>query len=334
MSPAADLRERLRVRASVLAAIREFFAARDVIEVDTPALSAAAVTDPALASLSTPVRSLGGRRYLQTSPEFAMKRLLAAGSGDIFQIARVYRDAELGRWHQPEFLLLEWYRTGFDERALIDEVFALLGIVLEPRFSPLARLDLSYREAFESAFDVDPLELDADGCRALARALAERNVDAPASLGPDALLDLAVGTALTADWPRDTAVFLYDYPASQAALAAVKPTAPPVAARFEVFVNGLELGNGFRELTDAALQRRRFEADLEARREVGLPAPPIDAELLAALEAGLPECAGVAVGLDRLIGLLMGADSLAEAVSFPHVGSDPFQVSPGKPGET
>jgi lysyl-tRNA synthetase class 2 len=281
-------------------------------------LSAAAVTDPALASLCTAVRSLGGRRYLQTSPEFAMKRLLAAGSGDIYQIARVYRDTELGRWHQPEFLLLEWYRIGFDERALMDEVFALLALVLAPRFPKLARLDLDYREAFEAAFGVDPLRLDTDARRALTEALTERDIDTPANLGPDALLDLAIGTTLAAGWPKDTAMFLYDYPATQAALAVVRPGDPPVAARFEVFVNGIELGNGFRELVDAVEQRRRFEADLVTRRGAGLPEPPIDTELLAALEAGLPECAGVAVGLDRLLALLSGADSLADTLDFPH----------------
>lgn len=298
--------------------IREFFAMRDVVEVDTPALSAAAATDPALTSLSAEVRSLGSRQYLQTSPESAMKRLLAAGSGDIFQIARVYRDAELGRWHQPEFLLLEWYRTGFDEFDLMDEVHALLELLLRARWPGLERLDLSYRDAFDSAFGVDPLTLDAGARSALTQALTDRGIDAPDRLAPDALLDLAIGTAIAADWPDATAVFLYDYPASQAALAAVKPGNPPVAARFEVFVNGLELGNGFRELTDPAEQRRRFAADLTARRQAGAAEVPIDTALLAALEAGLPDCAGVALGLDRLIALASGADSLAETLTFPH----------------
>jgi elongation factor P--(R)-beta-lysine ligase len=312
------VREQLIARAAAIAAIREFFAARNVVEVDTPALSEAAATDPALVSLSTEVRSLGGRRYLQTSPESAMKRLLAAGSGDIFQIARAYRDGELGRWHQPEFLLLEWYRTGFDELDLMDEVFALLELLLEPRWPDLKRLNLSYRDAFGSAFGVDPLRLDGAAERALTRALTDRGVDVPEMLRPDALLDLAIGTALAADWPTGTAVFLYDYPAAQAALAAIKPGDPPVAARFEVFVDGRELGNGFRELTDPAEQRRRFEAELAVRREAGEASPPIDEALLAALERGMPECAGVAIGLERVLALRLGADSLAPAVNFPH----------------
>lgn len=309
----------------MLKAIRAFFAEREVVEVETPALSEAAATDPALTSLDLNVASLGGRHYLHTSPEAAMKRLLAAGSGDIFQIARVYRDAELGRWHQPEFVLLEWYRTGFDEFDLMDEVFELLRIVLESRFGTLARLNLSFRQAFDTAFNIDPLALDTAGLERLTQALADRDIDVPSEIHPDALLDLALSSVLMPGWPQQTAVFLTDYPVSQAALAAIKPQDPPVAARFEVFINGLELGNGFRELTDPVEQRRRFEADLFTRRETGMPVVPIDTAFLAALEHGLPDCAGVAIGIDRLIALRMGAESLAEAVNLPHkMGSDPF----------
>lgn len=317
MTDTRTLRQRLARRAATLSAVRQFFAARGVVEVDTPALSAAAATDPTLSSITVDVRSLGRRHYLQTSPEFAMKRLLAAGSGDIFQIARVYRDAELGRWHQPEFALLEWYRTGFDEFDLMDEVFALLKTLLEPRYPHLARLDLSYRDAFQASFGIDPLTLDDASSRALKAALADRNIDAPTDLDGDSLLDLALSTALASSWPQDTAVFLYDYPPSQASLAAIKPDNPPVAARFEVFINAIELANGFRELTDPIEQRRRFEADLRTRRHTGLPVVPIDEALLTAL-ADLPDCAGVALGLDRLIALLLGAQSLAEALEFPH----------------
>ena len=300
------LRERLKTRARALACMREFFAARDVVEVETPALSRAAATDPALSSLKVDVAALGGTHYLHTSPEHAMKRLLAAGSGDIFQLCRVFRDGERGRWHSPEFLMLEWYRTGFDELELMDEVHELLVAVLAPGIPALERYDIGYGDVFAAAFGVDAHRLDAAGAAALARALGERGIDVPDALAPDGLLDLALASVVAPGWPADTAVFLYDYPASQAALAALRPGSPPVARRFEVFVNGLELGNGFFELTDPVRQRRRFEADLACRRERGLPEPPLDEALIAALEQGLPPCSGVALGVDRLLALLTG----------------------------
>jgi lysyl-tRNA synthetase class 2 len=318
MSGDTSTRDALKARARILERVRAFFAERDVVEVETPALSKAATTDPALISLHADVAALGGRRYFHTSPEHAMKRLLVAGSGDIYQIARVYRDGELGRWHQPEFTLLEWYRVDCDEFELMNEVFALLQRVLNDRFPTLARQDLRYREAFLAAFDIDPLAFDRDERQKLEAALAARGIDLPKRCSANGVLDLALGTALVGDWPDDTAVFLYDYPANQAALAAIKPEDPPVAARFEIFLNGLELGNGFRELTDAEEQRRRFEADLAARRKAGLNEPPIDTAFLSALKRGLPECAGVAIGLDRVVALAAGADSLAEALNFPH----------------
>jgi lysyl-tRNA synthetase class 2 len=318
MSGDPSIRDALKARARILERTRAFFAERDVVEVETPALSKAATTDPALISLRTDVAALGGRRYFHTSPEHAMKRLLAAGSGDIYQIARVYRDGELGRWHQPEFTLLEWYRVGCDEFELMNEVFALLQCVLNERFPALARQDLRYREAFLAAFDIDPLAFDRAARQQLETALATRGIDTPEQCSANAVLDLALGAALISDWPDDTAVFLYDYPADQAALAAIKPGNPPVAARFEIFLNGLELGNGFRELTDAEEQRRRFDQDLAARRKAGLDQPPIDTAFLSALKRGLPECAGVAIGLDRVVALAAGADSLADTLTFPH----------------
>jgi lysyl-tRNA synthetase class 2 len=314
----SPLRARLRVRAEVYACVRRFFAARDVLEVQTPTLSAAATTDPALASLSVEVASLGRRQYLRTSPEFALKRLLAAGSGDVFELGRVYRDAELGRWHQPEFELLEWYRLGFSEFDLMDEIFALLEATLAPAIPALARQNLSYADAFDTVFAVDPHTLDGGAEKRLRSGLAARGIDVPAGVTGDALLDLALATAIVRDWPQDTAVFLYDYPAAQAALARIKPGTPPVAARFEVFLNGLELANGFHELTDAAEQRARFARDCARRESLGLPVPPLDEDLLSALRAGLPACAGVALGMDRLIAALAGADTLASVMTLPH----------------
>jgi lysyl-tRNA synthetase class 2 len=315
---ARPLRARLLLRAEVYARVRGFFAARGVVEVQTPTLSAAAVTDPALASLAVDVTALAGPRYLRTSPEFAHKRLLAAGSGDIYELGRVYRDQELGRWHQPEFELLEWYRAGFSDFDLMDEVFELLRAVLAPEVPALGRRNLRYGEVFAAAFDIDCHRLDDRGEAKLRRGLAARGIEAPAGVAGDALLDLALATVIVRDWPPGAPIFLHDYPVSQAALARIRPGAPPVAARFEVFLNGIELGNGFLELRDPVEQRARFERDLARRRSLGLPEPPLDEALLAALEHGLPDCAGVAIGVDRLIALLAGADALAPVLNFPH----------------
>jgi len=310
--------EMLRLRAETYARIRGFFAERNVLEIDTPALSAAGVSDPALESVSAHVAALGGDRYLHTSPELAMKRLVAAGSGDVYQLCRVYRDGELGRWHEPEFMLLEWYRLGWDEQALMGEAAALLTRLLAARWPRLGILRLTYAQAFARNLRIDPHRRDASTRSRLDAALGERGIDAPAGLDHDALLDLALASVIAPSFAPDALTFLYDYPASQAALAEIKPTTPPVAARFEVFVGALELGNGFRELTDAAEQRRRFAADLARRRARGRPTPPVDEEFLAALEAGLPPCAGVAIGVDRVIAVAAGAERLADVVPLAH----------------
>jgi lysyl-tRNA synthetase class 2 len=305
----------LETRARVKASVRAFFAARDVLEVDTPALSPAATPDPAVDSIGASARLLGvGAWYLHTSPEYAMKRLLIAHDRDIYQISRVFRDGELGRWHQPEFLLLEWYRRGFTEVDLMDEVAALLVAVMRDCGRELESARMTYKEAFVHALDVDPL----GDIAALPRALAERGVDVPAGLARDGLLDLALSAVVVQTFAPGVVTFVHDYPASQAALAEIKDQTPRVAARFEAFVGGLELANGFKELTDAAEQRRRFHAELDARRRAGRPAPPLDEAFLAALEKGLPPCAGVALGLDRLIALAAGVNELASALSFAH----------------
>jgi elongation factor P--(R)-beta-lysine ligase len=315
----------LRLRADVLARIRAFFAARGVLEVETPALSPSGVSDLALESVTAEVQSLGARRlYLHTSPEYAMKRLLASGSGDIYQLARVFRDDELGRWHQPEFTLLEWYRVGWDELELMTEVEQLLRATLmlattapaveELRaFAPRGAVRVTYGEACVRELGLAPTS----PTPSLVAAIRGRGVDVPAGLGHDAVLDLAFSTVLAPGFAPDALTFVHDYPASQAALARLKPGPAPVAARFEVFARGIELANGFAELTDAAEQRGRFEAELDARRRAGRAAPPLDEELLAALER-LPPCAGVAIGVDRLVALAAGADSVAAAMSFAH----------------
>jgi elongation factor P--(R)-beta-lysine ligase len=305
--PAAGLGA-LRRRAEVLARIRTFFASRNVLEVETPVLAAAGGTDVHLAPLHTYLAD-GRRLYLQTSPEFAMKRLLAAGSGPIYQLGRAFRDGEVGRRHNPEFTMLEWYRPGWDHHALMDEVDALLAEVLGT--APGERL--SYREALRHHAGFDPFAT-ADGElreRAAGLGLAADDVDR------DGCLSLILGAVVEPRLGRGRPTFVIDFPASQAALARIRQGDPPLAERFEAYVEGVEIANGYHELTDPGEQRRRFEADLAERRRRGLPDVPLDERLLAALEHGLPDCAGVALGVDRLVMLACGASSLAEVMAFP-----------------
>jgi elongation factor P--(R)-beta-lysine ligase len=299
----------LRFRARILGEIRAFFAARGVLEVETPALSRSAATDLHLDSVAAELASLG-RRWLHTSPEFAMKRLLADGIGDCYQICRVFRDGELGRWHQPEFTILEWYRVGWDEQALMDEVEALLHAVLGTRTS----VRISYRDAFVAALGVDPWV----GPAPLAAALKACSIDVPADTGDDALLDLAFGAVVAPGLDPERVTFVHDFPPAQAALAQIRPGRPPIAARFEAFARGLELANGWAELTDPAEQARRFERERQERVRQGRYVPECDEDFLAALERGLPESAGVAIGLDRLVAAAARAHSLAEVLGFVH----------------
>jgi lysyl-tRNA synthetase class 2 len=323
----------LRRRAALLARVRAFFAARGVLEVETPFLSSAGVSDLALDSIGARVRSLRAPQYLHTSPEYAMKRLLASASGDIYQICRVFRDDELGRWHQPEFTMLEWYRVGWDEIRLMSEVEDLFRDVLAhgapdaatageipsaARDAPSPESTRSVRMRYDDALErALGLRSQAATERLVAR-LVERGVDVPRELPHDAVLDLAFATVVARSFEPGVLTFVHDYPASQAALARLKPGAPHVAARFEVFCGAIELANGFHELADAAEQRRRFEAELEARRRRGRETPPLDEALLDALAKGLPDCSGVAVGIDRLIALALRADDVAAAMSFAH----------------
>ncbi|MDX9740480.1 MAG: EF-P lysine aminoacylase EpmA [Gammaproteobacteria bacterium] len=313
--PQADMRA-LRMRAEVLARIRAFFAARDVLEVETPVLSQHAVTDPHLHSLRSLYSGPGAPAeglplYLQTSPEFAMKRLLCAGSGPIYQIARVFRDDERGRLHNIEFTLLEWYRPGFDHHRLMDEVGELVCDVLGV---PARWERISYGELFRARLGID--------CHAatpaeLAACAAAHGVDVAGadSLSRDEWLDLLLTHLLQPALGKERPLFLHDYPASQAALARLYGN-PPVAERFELYVQGIELANGYHELGDASEQRRRFEQDNAQRRAAGLSEVAPDERLLAALEHGLPPCAGVALGLDRLLMLAAGVDDIAGVMAF------------------
>jgi lysyl-tRNA synthetase class 2 len=295
----------------MLAAAREFFASRRVLEVETPILSTAAVSDPQIESLVTQVAGMG-KFHMATSPEYAMKRLLAAGSGDIYQICKVFRDAERGRWHNPEFTLIEWYRLGFDDAALMTEVETLVGCLLAPRRLEAAER-LSYSAALQRHAGVDAhAASDAD----LADAARRHGIVCHAELDRDAKLDLLMGLVVGPRLGVERPCFICDYPASQAALARLKPGLPPVAARFELYLNGVELANGFHELVNAGEQRARFDQDLTLRRVRGQVQSRLDERLLAALAAGMPDCAGVALGFDRLVAIALGAPRLADAMAF------------------
>jgi len=301
--------ESLQHRARIYRQIRAFFEAREFLEVDTPLLSRTTSTDVQIASMR--VDSKGQVLYLQTSPEFAMKRLLAAGSGSIFQICHAFREAEKGRKHHPEFTLLEWYRIGYDYHALMDQVEKLID-VLSGRSNSFQRLP--YRDLLIQYTDVDIDRIQLPGLRTRARELVPGTDTS--NLDFDQCLDLLIGMVVS---PRlEGYVFVYDYPVSQAALARLSSTKPMVAERFELFYNALELANGFSELIDANQQRRRFEMDNSQRLARGLPVYPLDEQLLAALESGMPECAGVALGLDRLLMVLQGLDCIDQTLSFTH----------------
>lgn len=315
--PGASL-QTLRLRARMLEEIRHFFRQRDVLEVDTPALSRAALTSPAISSFHTcftgPGAAAGSGAWLHTSPEFFMKRLLAAGLGAIYQVAHVFRDGELGPRHNPEFTLLEWYRPDFSLDQLIEETWQLVQRLLagQPGLGSLQRI--SYQELFQRFAGIDGLTGDSARLRWV---VLERVGEVPQGLAeddPDGWKDLILTRLIEPQLKGAWCVS--HYPASQAALARLDPQNPAVAERFEIYVDGLELANGFRELTDAAEQRRRMQQENAARQALGLPVMPLDDYFLQALEAGLPDCSGVALGFDRLLMLAAGRNRLEEVLAF------------------
>jgi lysyl-tRNA synthetase class 2 len=316
----AEATDRLKLRASTLAQVRHYFADRNILEVDTPILSSAGTTDPNLHSLTTQLACQpAATQYLQTSPELAMKRLLAAGCGDIYQIARVFRDAELGPYHQPEFTLIEWYRVGWNEHQLSHEVIELIGLL--GNNPELGYQEISYQEAFTTYCQLDPLTADTDQLIACAK---RHGLNLPTSpLEKTELLDLIMSALVAPQLGKTSPTILFDFPASQAALAQLQPADTRVAARFEVFWRGIELANGFRELTDPIEQRRRFETENADRRARQLMELPIDEAFLATLHA-LPPCSGVALGFDRLLMLLAGSRRIDAVMTLP-VQSAPAQ---------
>jgi elongation factor P--(R)-beta-lysine ligase len=306
-------REVLKQRAAALAHVREFFAKRSVMEVDTPIVVNAPVTDVHIHSAEVRFPDAPGRHYLHTSPEFAMKRLLASGSGDIFQICHVARGLERGRHHNAEFTLIEWYRLGYSLEQLMDEVEALARHVLGAVATPFRSERITYADAFQTTLGLDPLTASLVDLHVAAQ---NAGFDRPAA-GRDELLEFLMSARIGPNLGWDALTFVHRYPASQAALARLDPADPRCALRFELYCAGMELANGFHELASASEQRARFKSDLVERERRGLPTGAMDELLLAALEAGLPECAGVAVGFDRLVMLATGARHIDEVLPFP-----------------
>lgn len=304
--PSASI-QTLRQRAQALAAIRAFFHTRGVLEVETPLLCAAVTTDPHLQPMS--LTTLGQKRYLQTSPEFAMKRLLAAGMGPCYQLCKAFREGESGGRHNPEFTMLEWYQPGWDDEALMEEVDAFFQAILD---CPPAKTT-TYAALFYETFELNPHQASDEALQALvpkSLALTHRND----------CLDYLFSHAIEPTLGHDAPLIVKHYPATQAALANVQEEEEgAVAKRFEVYVQGMELANGYDELTDPQVLRKRFEEDNKLRTQEGRPTIPIDEHLLAAMTSGLPKCAGVALGVDRLIQLKLGLETIAQVLSFDSV---------------
>jgi len=305
--PSATL-ETLHQRAHLLAQIRGFFTQRQYLEVDTPVMAHYGVSDPYLSNIKAHFRN--NPYCLQTSPEYHMKRLLAAGSGPIFQLARVFRDDELGRWHNPEFTLLEWYQLGIDHHDLMDEMDLFLQTITHSK--PMLRK--TYQDAFIEACALDPLNTSLDELKKVLVHHDLANVLAPQETDVDQYLFLLMSHIVEPFLAQENApVAVYHFPPSQAALAQVNNG---VAERFEVYYRGIELANGFHELTDAAAQAHRFTQDQVQREKLGFNTVDSDPWLLQALEHGLPSCSGVALGIDRLLALALNKSSISKVIAF------------------
>jgi lysyl-tRNA synthetase class 2 len=306
--------DHLRLRANIIRAIREFFAARNVMEVETPLMCHTSVTDPFIQSIPALFQAHPNeaeqRYYLQTSPEYAMKRLLAAGSGPIYQITKAFRQGEVGRHHNPEFSMLEWYQPNFDHHQLMDEMDELLQRILH-----VAKAERrTYGELFQTILAIDPHTATKE---VLAATAAKHHITIHGDIsGINTWLELLMTHCIEPRIGLDTPCFIYDFPAAQAALARIQPGNPPTAARFEVYFKGMELANGFHELQDAPEQRKRFENNLVTRQQLNLNSLPIDEFFIAALQHGLPDCAGVALGIDRLVMMALQTNTIQDVLSF------------------
>jgi lysyl-tRNA synthetase class 2 len=306
----------LRLRAGLLRKLREFFHERGFLEVETPILSADTVVDRHLDPFSLQVGSAGGQAqtfWLQTSPEFAMKRLLAVGADAIYQVSRVFRQEEQGPLHNPEFTLVEWYRTGDDFPAGMRFASDLCETLLDHGSAEL----LSYAEAFQRYVGLDPHAADIDALIAAARQCTAPPPESMARDDRDGWLDWLVTERIQCHLGVERPLLLYDFPASQAALAQIRSGPPPLAERFELYVSGCELANGYHELLDAAELRRRNARSNELRRQDGKATLPAESRLLAAMEHGLRPAVGCALGFDRLVMLTAGAKTIDEVIAFP-----------------
>ncbi len=303
----------LQARAELLSTLRQFFFQRSVMEVDVPVLARSSVTDINIESIPANIYSESG--YLQTSPEYFMKRLLSQGAGDIFCLGKAFRNGEQGCRHNPEFSLLEWYRCGWDEHQLMDEIAELISLVFAARSSqPLAITKRTYGDCFSQILGIDPHGADLVELQENAVAASSDSWTGESRAN---CLDLLFSQLVEPQLPSGL-VFVYDYPACQSALAQLHNDTQgrQVSRRFEVFLNGLELANGYFELTDIAEQQQRFDGDNAQRIEASKPQIPVDRHLLAALDHGMPSCAGVAMGVDRLLMQLEGADSITQVMPF------------------
>ena len=316
--------ENAQRRAQIIDVIRSFFKARKVLEIETPALSQSTITDVHLDALSCDYHFMADssvnettKLYLQTSPEFHMKRLLASGYGCIYQISKAFRHEEAGSHHNPEFTMLEWYRLGFDHIALMNEVSELLIAILYCEKPTI----ISYQDVFKQWTDIDPLSTN----RTALLSLIEKHnkledwlvEDSKIDATNDMLLQFVFSEIVEKNIGKSSPCFVYDFPVSQASLAKVSITDPRVAHRFECYYKGIELVNGFNELTDATIQAERFNKDNKSRQERGQPVREIDMNFINALSQGLPQCAGVALGIDRLVMLALEQTSIESVITFP-----------------
>ncbi len=306
--------EAIRLRARILTQIRQFFAERNVIEVETPILSRSALAHPSTSVMNISANNSSKETllYLQTSPESAMKRLVASGIGPIFQVCKAFRNGEADRYHNPEFSILEWYRPGWDLDRIATELDELLRLIL--RTSEAHRI--YYNDVFRNVLHIDWRQADIETLCTRVNEVNIKGILATTDNDRDDLLEMLMKHVIEPTLGHDRPAFVFDYPSSQACLARVRPM-DGVAARFEVFIKGLEIANGYDELSDPHEHRRRFAIDNEIRVHHGLEPLPIDELLIAAMESGFPSCAGVAVGLDRLTMVAAGVSSIKDVITFP-----------------
>ena len=304
--------ETLKCRAALLETARHFFQENHFLEVDTPCLSQSTTPDPNIESFSTQFNH--SQYFLHTSPEFPMKRLLASGSGAIYQICKVFRQGEAGRNHNPEFTLIEWYQPGMDYRALMQQLDELIRLLLKDKLSLSETVSFTYQQAFETFAGFNPFSASV---QQLQTVLSKNNIQLhQQTLTHDAYLDLIMSYIVQPNLPIAKPVFIYDYPATQAALANIRQGAVDVAERFELFINGLELANGYQELLDATEQLQRFENENKQRLAAGQQPVSVDMHLIEALRHGMPMVSGVALGFERLLMLATGKDNIQDVIAF------------------